>query len=473
MAPRDHPRPSVVILVADGARPDTLASAIDAGELPAMNRLRAEGGLYTVSSVFPSVTGPAYVPFLTGQFPGAAGLPGIRWYDRARTRTRWPAYSRSYVHLDMLEMSRDLDPNRPTLFELAGSRVAGMSVIERGLRRREKMARGFRFASRAIFAHFTGSVGAWLDIDADIGDKLARHVAAQRPDIAYCAFTGADKTSHGMGHDAPIVRKAMQIVDRTAARIRSDAERDGRWDQMHLWIVSDHGHSPVTAHEDLAGLLRTWGVRVRAHPWTVGIGHRAAVMVSGNAMAHVYLDIHRRDRPWWPALASRWDWLAERLLGRDSCDLLLLPVDAATTEIRAHGRGLATITVARGRYSYLPETGDPLGIGELHNLDADDAHAATIASDYPDALVQIADLAASPRCGDLLISASRNWDLRSGWEPIPHVSSHGALHREHMLVPLLVNRPPTRPPMRTVDVFATASSLIGASARNEGRSWLP
>src|SRR5688500_19941181 len=50
----------VVILVADGVRPDTLADAIDAGELPALARLRAEGGLHTVTSVFPSVTGPAY-----------------------------------------------------------------------------------------------------------------------------------------------------------------------------------------------------------------------------------------------------------------------------------------------------------------------------------------------------------------------------------------------------------------------------
>ena len=35
--------------------------------------------------------------------------------------------------------------------------------------------------------------------------------------------------------------------------------------------------------------------------------------------------------------------------------------------------------------------------------------------------------------------------LSARYEPIPHVSSHGALHREHMLVPLLLNRVPVRP----------------------------
>ena len=36
-------RPLAIILVADGARPDTLAAALDDGALPALARLRAEG----------------------------------------------------------------------------------------------------------------------------------------------------------------------------------------------------------------------------------------------------------------------------------------------------------------------------------------------------------------------------------------------------------------------------------------------
>ncbi|MBA3890247.1 MAG: alkaline phosphatase family protein, partial [Gemmatimonadaceae bacterium] len=54
---------SVVVLVADGARPDTFASEIDSGRLPALARMRDEGGMHAVTSAFPSVTGPAYAPF--------------------------------------------------------------------------------------------------------------------------------------------------------------------------------------------------------------------------------------------------------------------------------------------------------------------------------------------------------------------------------------------------------------------------
>ena len=116
------------------------------------------------------------------------------------------------------------------------------------------------------------------------------------------------------------------------------------------------------------------------------------------------------------------------------------------------------------RYTYLPTTGDPLGIGELKSLGDGEAYDATFDSDYPDALVQIAHLVASPRSGDILLSAARDWDYRARYEPIPHVSSHGALHREHMLVPLLLNRAPRHLPRRTVDVMPSTLSALGIAA---------
>src|SRR2546430_17692685 len=76
------------MIIADGARPDVLARSIDSGQLPALAALREEGSLSTVTSAFPSVTGPAYAPFLMGRYPGSIGLPGLRWYDRSRRIAR-------------------------------------------------------------------------------------------------------------------------------------------------------------------------------------------------------------------------------------------------------------------------------------------------------------------------------------------------------------------------------------------------
>jgi len=98
------------MIIADGARPDVLARHIDSGEMPAMAALREEGSLSTITSTFPSVTGPAYAPFLMGRYPGSIGLPGLRWYDRSRRIARLVGHSRSYVGAEMRFVDHDIDP---------------------------------------------------------------------------------------------------------------------------------------------------------------------------------------------------------------------------------------------------------------------------------------------------------------------------------------------------------------------------
>jgi arylsulfatase A-like enzyme len=368
----------------------------------------------------------------------------------------------------MRRVDRDLDPSAPTLFELSNRSVGALSVISRGLPAAGRVATfgvqnlaALRSAARVAKTHFTGDVRGWLDFDRDIVDKVVRRIRDERPEFVFAALTGIDKTSHAEGHDAPIVGDAIGIVDELVARIRDDAERLGYWQDTHVWITSDHGHSPVSAHDDLARGVADLGLRVMSHPWILRFAPEAAVMVSGNAMAHLYVELERRERPFWGALRPRWESLATALLERPSVDLLLLPNERGC-EVRSRERGSAIVTSENGRLGYARRTGDPLGIGvDLRRLDPCTAYDATIDTDYPDALVQIATIASAPRAGDMILSAARDWDFRARYEPIPHVSSHGALHREHMLVPLIVNRPPAHAPRRTVDVMPSALVALG------------
>jgi hypothetical protein len=449
----------LVILVADGARPDTLAAALDDGALPALAQLRAEGGLHELSTVFPSVTGPAYTPFLMGRHPAEVGLPALRWYDRTR-QLRWP-HARSYVGLEYKRIATDLDTGVPTLWEREPRHLGALPVIGRGLHPARELGRGPAFSLRAIATHLRGDVRGWLGIDRSVGEAFTARWVRERPQLALAAFTGCDKTSHAYGHDSEAAREALTIVDAAVARLRAAAERDGSWTDTQLWVVSDHGHEPVTAHEDLAQVLREAGQRTAAHPFEWPRDPQVAVMVSGNAMAHLYLDPADRMRRGWEALAPRWGALIEALVARPSVDLALLPhADPRTVTLLA-ARGRATVRTDGTRWWYTPEVGDPLGTGPLAALDADAAHTAMARSDYPDALVQITTLAASPRSGDVLLSAASGWDFRARWEPIPHVSSHGSLRRAHMAVPLLVNHPVGTVPRRTVDIGTTAAAYLG------------
>ncbi|HEX3868499.1 MAG TPA: alkaline phosphatase family protein [Gemmatimonadaceae bacterium] len=454
---------SVVILLADGVRPDTLERALASGALPAMARLRDEGGLHTVASCFPSVTGPAYAPFLMGRFPGPIGLPGLRWFDRARTACSFPDYARSYVGYQMGAVDRDIAADAPTIFELCGSSVGALNVIGRGLRPSDRVGAITPFSAlRAARTHFSGKIAAWLDIDREVAGEVVRRVRAQRPEFAFAAFTGVDKVSHARGQASPLTGEALEIVDGVAAGIRADAERDGRWTEMSLWIVSDHGHSPVSQHDDLASVIARAGHRTVSHPWVVSLAPEVAVMVSGNAMAHLYVDVRDRAKP--HRLVPRWQSLADALLARPSVDLLL-QAHASGVSVRSAARGDAVVSTAHGRYCYRRVSGDPLGLsGDLAGVTSDEAFDATIDTDYPDSVVQIAHLATAPRSGDIILSAARDWDFRARYEPIPHVSSHGALHREHMLVPLLVNRPVRGRPRRTADVMPSALAALGTPA---------
>jgi hypothetical protein len=230
---------------------------------------------------------------------------------------------------------------------------------------------------------------------------------------------------------------------------------------MHLWVGSDHGHSSVRQHEDLVGLIKDWGYRTLAHPWAFNPTADVAVMVSGNAMAHLYVELERTTRVWWPELQDKWRPLVDRLLERASVDLAILPTGASSCEVHGRGRGRALLSWQESRYDYRPITGDALCLGGERSVDDSGSYDATLNTDYPDSLVQIAHLVASPRSGDIILSASRDWDYRARYEPIPHVSSHGALHRDHMLVPLLLNRPPRHRPRRTVDTMPSALAALG------------
>ena len=69
-------------------------------------------------------------------------------------------------------------------------------------------------------------------------------------------------------------------------------------------------------------------------------------MVSGNAMAHIYLDLHSRIRPYLPTMSERWQPLKQALLARESVDLMIIPVSRGVCEVHARGRGCATMNWA-------------------------------------------------------------------------------------------------------------------------------
>ena len=153
---------------------------------------------------------------------------------------------------------------------------------------------------------------------------------------------------------------------------------------------------------------------------------------------------------------------------------MIVPRRIGECAIYNKDRGSARLRWADGRLTYEPASGDPLRLGSCSGITEEESYDATFDSDYPDSLVQISRLCDSPRSGEIILSAARDWDFRAKYEPIPHYSSHGALHRDHMLVPILMSRAPSRAPRRTVDVMPSALEALGITVPPglDGRSFL-
>jgi type I phosphodiesterase/nucleotide pyrophosphatase len=434
---------------------------LDSGDLPNIRREVADPGtVRTASSCFPSTTGPAYLPFLAGCFPGTLNIPGIRWLDKAEFhRVRWGKMRfRSYNGIEAPWFNDDLPPDRPTLYERFERPFNVFSIITRGLPPGHNLT-GVSKPFWYLYAHLTDR---WHPVDHASHHHLMRCLDSS-PDFVFAVFPGVDSYSHLKHPRHEETLAAYRFVDRSVGELAARLKRLGRWEDTLILITSDHGLTATGRHLDLARFLETRGLRTMAYPIIWKSSPQASVMISGNAMGQVYALNGAGSAPLMGeevarAFGGAWD----ELLAREEIDFVAFRRAADAYEI-ASARGSAVIRSGPGGLTYAPGTGDPLGLGPLPTpLDRRRALEATFDSEYPDALVQIEQLFSAGRTGDLVVVARNGSDLRKAYEWPEHHSSHGSLHREHMMVPLLYNRTGWDPrPARTTDLFNTILKWSG------------
>jgi len=434
-----------------------MRNLINSGNLPNIGNLISAGGTFrTAVTCCPSTTGPAYLPFLTGCFPGTVNIPGIRWLDKEEFfRRKWGLMRyRSYNGIEAPLLNNDLPQYRPTIFELFERPLNIYSLITRGL------AKGRNLTAKSKLFHYLHAhlTDDWKAVDAHAFKYMMLAIDSD-PDFIFAVFPGVDCYSH-LNH--PFHEKtisAYKFVDFAVGEATKKLQLQGRLDNTLIIIASDHGLTATYIHLDLAKFLQRRKINTLYYPMIWKWRPRASVMISGNALGHVYwLDNHPGDG----APADDITSACSELLQRREIDLLISRNGAGKIGIES-ARGEAAVEFSDGRYLYRPGTGDPLGYGgPLGPLDSHESLAQTVDSEYPDAMVQIAQVFGSPRCGDLIVISRNGYDLRRAFEWPEHHASHGSLCREHMTVPVIYNQTGWRPgPMRTADLFNTMLKWAG------------
>lgn len=459
----------VIMILADGARPDVLNEELRAGNLPNLARHFAESGTNkTMLTVFPSTTGPAYLPYLTGCYPGTCNVPGIRWFDKPHyAKHGWGFGSfRSYVGLESYLFDRDVAPGIKTAWDAFDRPYNILNVMTKGLARNRDLTRYSR-----VWHFFHGhQTDKWDGLDALASRFLSRVVKGRDFDYVFAVFPGIDEYSHRTSPFSPRVRRSYGDLDRYVGALVRELKDAGLYDETLITIHSDHGLSETKAHFDIGPWLNDVK-KIRTFFYTNIFKFRfdAVSMVSGNGMTHLYF---RGEKGWDGRKSfeeiSFGSILMDELRHREEIDVVAAQgADGSVHVLTAKGHGSFAPDPVTKKVHYKFDRDDPLGIfmpGDARLNDGftfDEALAFTFDTHYPDVFQQLWQVFTSPRTGDLVVTAKTGYDLRKRFEHPLHAASHGSLCPEHMLVPLLMNHRIEANHVRSVDVFPTALALTG------------
>jgi hypothetical protein len=480
------PKPAL-LLVLDGIRPDVLRAAIRDGEAPHLGAIAERGeAVWDAVSVFPSITPAATAAIATGEAPARSGIVGHAWYDEderrvvvygAMTETVMASGPIKVFHNNVWRMNRD-DLHAATLFEALHDRGFDGACVNFPVRRgphthpiRMKTVEGYLKGGRYLgpsvegpkeyfmgdlfYSRDTGfsgrkanggvlrSVGINDDYAARVGAMLLKDKAAPF-NLVY--FFKGDSIAHHHGLEAQ--RRWLATADEYVARIfEAGGGIDRVLEEYAVLALSDHGHAPLlpkNRYVDLrviSGQTVSSGVKAR-----FGDG-ATVVLVPNGRSALLYL----RDD-------VELDPLVEGLVGRRGVDLAAW-LDGGWAVVRRPGREVR----------FRPGVGpaDPFGRswdteGDPLALDIQVSADGLRYGDYPDALERLWGCLHSPRCGDVVLSASPGYtfgEISGGYHT---ASDHGSLHASDSEVFVLASGVPA--PRRITDVAPTLISHFEATA---------
>jgi predicted AlkP superfamily pyrophosphatase or phosphodiesterase len=450
----------LMLAVIDGLRPESLERAVEEGRTPGLAHL-TDNGVYVDDcvSAFPSVTPVCTAAIATGAGPEHHGIPAMNWYHRGEGRyveygsslpaTRAFGIQRSLTdtiyNLNLAHLSR----RTPTVFESlddAGLRTAGTTfMVYRGRHRHPISTESAlaRLVGATLFRHAvygpqelfyadlfasrpTGcrsQLGLPGARDAHAGCVGAYLVEHDLFDFLLLSLPDNDAWSHRRGPEAQLT--SLELADRQLERVMEAAGGLEEFLSAHAVIVlADHAHSQVDAPIQLEDLVSGWRV---LRPDDPAPEEAEVALCPGQRAAMVYaLDPELREGVVYDVV--------EAGLESEGVDLALW-LDG----------GEAVIAGEAGRLRFWPgeELADLRGerwsvAGELDVVAARVLDGVLVSDEYPDPLGRAWSALQCAHSGDVLLSATPGYEFID-WGGAGHLGagSHGSLHRDDSLCPLL------------------------------------
>ena len=464
--------PYLTVFLLDGARQDVVFRELNAGRLPNIAALGQQGAIVEKGiSSFPSMTGYAYYPVVTGLDSTRSGVLGLRWFDRSRDIGNL----RSYVGTTNDMMSVDFAPSPKLMYERFDDQHSFTlnTYANRGVKTNAKA--GFAYARAKYHRRYwllrtlgkipvIGKVIApdWEEAE-DIGVAKAIDDLERRPKIQWITLASMDAHQHISGTDARYA-EIIRYADKLIGEYREASRKLGQEKDRIYLITTDHGATDADKNLDVREVLDTCcGLVAERDGSTHVINNKldqplsewfdkdAAVVINGDMLNYLYF----RDPGQTGAEAWRQPVGLDRLRdyrGHDVVDALRKEAalrfvmgwsekEQAAKVFTADGEG--TIREGSGGLSYEFEGTDPFGYqDDPHVMPLFDGRAhpprawleATYDTKFPDAVYRVHRLMTAPGAPDLVVTAAAGWDLGKDYEVLVgnYKGGHGGLNDEQM-----------------------------------------
>jgi|GEM_PF-3980816 len=393
----------IVFLLIDGVSSSTLETLIDNGSLPNIALLTKEGSFFNnVVSSFPTVSGPAHVPLITGITPTSIDLIGHNQFIRKTGKLE--NYLLYYKQLD--ERLKDL----PSLYKHYTNSVSVAEPV-----RANATAYRRNLFLLADWAKIAGPANAYVLYSVDREYRRGR-------DLIVAWLHETDGFAH-RSKRKEYVSESLQRLDRWLGKFMLSMDKE-----TTIVLTSDHGMEWTDGKPfSVPGALKQAGLSRGQYKY----------YLDGGAFCQLYI---KKDG----SFATRQNEshlgeLPNKLAQHPEFDLVLYrrSTPNGMVAVIKNQKGTATVTKQNDRYRYSIEQGsDPLGYASLPpEMTAQECIVSTGHTAYPDGHFQIFELLNAPSSGDIILTGARGKSLNM----LTKHAVHGGLHRSQSITFILSN----------------------------------
>lgn len=474
---KKHPptsKKTATIILIDGLSQEIFQSELSKGHFPNIEKLMPRS-LYIENGIssFPSMTGYAFYPFITGMDAAESGIYGLRWLDRSRDEGNL----RNYVGRTNVHMNHDVRNDVQNAFELYDTFYTASinTYMNRGVNHSVKTGWAHttaKYAQHAIFPYlrsfpyFGKKIAKNHFQHETLVTDLAIEQLAKNPKVQWITYPSPDAHNHVHGTDSTYY-KLLRHIDKQVGRIIETTVSLNQNDRL-IAIVSDHGISDVDVNLDIVELFdKGLNLNLERGPSThIGtdrldtpiesfLDKDGYFVINGNLSAYLYMkDSELIGKESWRKKlnAEKLEDYRQRnipafISNLKGIDLVACAINETQIKVLKNGYACIFQQLTNGKYNYSCQSADPLYPENI--LHPDSAYTngeileKTHLTAYPYALPRLFNLLMRPDGPDLVMTSLPGYDLASDYEIFVsnYKGGHGGIRSELLRVPYILYIP--------------------------------